>query len=186
MSPSADRPKLRCQLEPAGAPILVGETFAYVIHNTGATPLMYGADDAIEWRTSRGWRRLPLGGWLAAVGMILEPGQRSDPRLVEVTSYLAPGRYRLTKKVSRGDMPQADSITVSCDSRSRCSAKDDLSRGFLRQAHSLSDAQDGALSISTSSTTDRIVPRSRARSSAASAAAVATPRRVLASPVRSS
>jgi hypothetical protein len=60
-------------------------------------------------------QRLPLGGWVAAVGMIVEPGQRSDPHLVEAARHLAPGRYRLIKKLSRGHVPEPDSIVVRCE-----------------------------------------------------------------------
>lgn len=113
-SPSR-RPKLRCRIEPVQDPIIVGESLSYVIVNEGDAPLMYGFDDSLARKTKRGWQLLPFGGWVAAIGMIVEANQRSEPKPVEVTRHLGPGRYRLTKKVSRGYEPEPDSITARCE-----------------------------------------------------------------------
>jgi hypothetical protein len=104
--------KLECRLEMIKNPIMVGDTLAYAVVNTGGAALLYGADESLEWHTENGWQQLPLGGWATAVGFIVEPGQRSRTWPLEVTSHLAPGRYRVVKRISRALMTQPDSIIV--------------------------------------------------------------------------
>ena len=104
------------RLEPVEAVIAVGDRLRYTIINTGNVPLMYGFDCSIEWRRHRRWISLPLGGWVAAVGKRIEPGQRSDAEVCQLTQHLAPGRFRLQKRLSSADvLPSTDSIEVRCE-----------------------------------------------------------------------
>lgn len=103
-------------MEVAQEILAVGASLDYSIVNTGNVRLIYGLEVAIEWRQGRRWIALPFGCWFAAVGKGLEPGQRSAVETYDLTQHLAPGRYRLAKKLSSMDvLPSKDSIEVRCE-----------------------------------------------------------------------
>jgi hypothetical protein len=110
---TAQRRVLTAQLEPAQTVISVGDSLSYSILNTGNVPVIYGADSAIEWLRDGQWIALPFGGWVTAIGKHIDPGQRGDTEVSDLTQHLAPGRYRLMKSLSSVDvLPSTDSIEI--------------------------------------------------------------------------
>jgi hypothetical protein len=111
-----ERRVVTARLEPVEAVIAVGDRLSYSIINTGNVSLVYGFGCAIEWRRHRRWISLPFGGSVSAVGKRIEPGQRSDAEVCELTQHLAPGRFRLEKRLSSVDvLPSTDSIEIRCE-----------------------------------------------------------------------
>jgi Big-like domain-containing protein len=86
----------------------------FEVVNDGTTSILMGVDYGLEQRQGARWEAIDPGCWFAAVGVIVEPGQRRALR-ARIPSRTAPGSYRLRKRVresrsaeARGWGPNAD------------------------------------------------------------------------------
>jgi hypothetical protein len=100
------RPKPR-RLRTAGARLDLrdevlgaGDELSFTVVNRGRRPLLAGAGYGFEVRTALVWRQQRLDQAFVAIGMPVEPGQRSREMSADVPEGFRPGRYRLTVTVT--------------------------------------------------------------------------------------
>lgn len=75
-----------------------GDELRYAVVNTGATLVLMGGDYGLQRQVKDGWEPAGPDVWFAAVGLIVDPGQRRE-LTARIPADAAPGAYRLGKTV---------------------------------------------------------------------------------------